>query len=535
MPAALAEALRAIEEDTQSKELIISMAKAVRKEGKHLGAVSIDLTLIKLGEILENISVVDGTEVFLVDNNGLYVYHSNKEKILKDNVTQEKGDMATIGKNMINGGTGSELIKKNNDKRYIGYSNIPISNWSIALAVPESYVNDNVKSVQLTFFILYTISCIIIGLTVYIITKKAFKPLNHIQSAMSKIANYNLDTEEERAALAKYEKSNDEIGEIAHSIKLMIDNLKTIVGNITTHASNTAATAEELKTMAKNTNEFAHEVATAVGNISEGATGQAHDTTQVAQNVEKISNSLNEMIHVLSELKNATNEINMKKEEGKTALEGLIELINSNKDKASFVNQIILETNESAENIFKASEMIQSIADQTNLLALNAAIEAARAGEAGKGFSVVAEEIRKLAEDSTKFTEEIRIIINNLKEKSQNAVDRMNEVGEIVAEQNSQTLITENKFTEIEKAVQRSKTVVDKLNEHSKSIEEKNTEIIGVIQNLSAIAEQNAATTEEASASVKTQTHSINNISSASDNLASIASKLQEEVANFKL
>ncbi len=161
--------------------------------------------------------------------------------------------------------------------------------------------------------------------------------------------------------------------------------------------------------------------------------------------------------------------------------------------------------------------------------------EAARAGDAGKGFAVVAEEIRKLAEDSTKFTDEIRAIILGLKEKSQSAVNIMTDIAKIVEVQDNQTVITQNKFNDIEQAVEKSKLVVETINNNSRTIEEKNTQIIGVIQNLSAIAEQNAATTEAASASVETQTQSINDISSASGHLSEIASELQNEVSNFKL
>ncbi len=161
--------------------------------------------------------------------------------------------------------------------------------------------------------------------------------------------------------------------------------------------------------------------------------------------------------------------------------------------------------------------------------------EAARAGEAGKGFAVVAEEIRKLAEDSTKFTEEIRSIIAGLKEKAQSAVDTMKETAKIVEAQDNQTVITQNKFNDIEEAVEKSKLVVEKISENSKVIEEKNGEIISVIQNLSAIAEENAATTQQVSASVEIQTKSIDDISVASENLAEIATELQSEVANFKM
>ncbi len=287
--------------------------------------------------------------------------------------------------------------------------------------------------------------------------------------------------------------------------------------------------------MSNNTNDSAREVAQAVGNIAEGATAQAHDTTDAATNIEENTRSLNEMIKILDELKLAIENIDSKKNEGKEALEGLEKLADTNKEEAGFVNQTILETNDSAESISKASEMIQSIADQTNLLALNAAIEAARAGEAGKGFAVVADEIRKLAEDSTKFTGEIRTIIEELKEKAGIAVSKMEEVGKLVEEQNEQSKITMNKFDEIEKAVNTSKEIVEQVNESTAKMENKNSQIISVIENLSAIAQENAATTEEASASVDTQTESISQIAESSKDLAKIADELESEVDKFKL
>ncbi len=508
------------------------------KIGLILCAVSID-DLQKQAEQYKG--TFDDSYFILNTASGNIIAHSLKSDNIMQNALTLHPDWTTNFDVAQNGESSDTTVFSTSTKKETVYTFSPVTidghaeKWVIQSATPLEDFTEQSRHNMFVNILTYIFVLILIIVVIFVLMRKMVSyPLEYIQRAMNKIANYNLDTEEERIVLSKYIDSKDEVGMMVNSIRLMVTNLKKIVENIGVHASNTAATAQQLTATAQNTNESAKEVATAVGNIAEGATGQAQDTAQAAENIEQNLELLNGMIEVLRELTVATENISSKKDEGKDAIEGLTSLADKTRAEAAFVNKIILETNDSAENISKASEMIQSIADQTNLLALNAAIEAARAGEAGKGFAVVAEEIRKLAEDSTKFTEEIRAIIDGLKDKSQSAVNKMQEVGRLSAQRDEQTITTQNKFIEIEKAVDTSKYIVEKLNQDSKLIQINNSNIVNIIQNLSAIAQQNAATTEQASASVETQTDAIDDISSASSNLAEIATELQSEVAHFK-
>ncbi len=508
-------------------------------EGNIDGAFCIDLKTEVLSDYLANISVGETGYSYIISSNMDVVAHKNKERAnqnLNDMVKSEPGIQSIIDivQKAFDEGSAKVEYSFKGVEMYSEIKKIDGTSWVFVSSAKRSEVQNRVNAIIIDVTIAGAILFVVIALLGYLVGKRLSRPIVDIDKYFDKFRHFDL-TEREDDPVFKHKERKDEFGRLVETIMITEQNLRNLVSGITRHSHDTAATSQELTATAHTTNESAGEVANAVENIAESAIEQAQNTADAAQNVENITMRLSAMIQVLTELSNAIENINECSEEGKVALSDLLKITNENKEQSIFVNNIINETNQSAESISKASEMIQSIADQTNLLALNAAIEAARAGEAGRGFAIVAEEIRKLAEDSTKFTEEIRTIIDELKGKTSRAVSAMNVVSEKMIEQNEKAIVTQDRFNDIERAVEKSNDIVEEVNKSSQEIEERTQQVTGVIENLSAIAEENAATTEQASALVETQVASIDTISQASENLAKIAGDLEEEVSQFKV
>lgn len=405
-------------------------------------------------------------------------------------------------------------------------------NWGWIITAGSYEIDFNKGSVNV---LKYTslgvfLSLVLVTTVMYNFSNRMGRALEDVTIRAEKIAS--LDVTEDISQVLTNRK--DEIGMLSNSFQMIIGNLRGFAKQIASISENLALSSRELTNSSEQSAIAADEVAKAIEDIAKGATHQAMDTEKGAQHINDLGKLVEQNQDNLKNLNDSTVEVGRLKDEGFQTLEGLVEKTASSNRATADIQNVIISTNKSAEKIGNASNMIKSIAEQTNLLALNAAIEAARAGDAGRGFAVVAEEIRKLAEQSNGFTEDIAIIVTDLNSKTQQAVITMEEVSSIAKLQSESVGQTNDKFIGISKAIENMNNIINRINKSGEEMMEKNDIVVEIINNLSAISEENAAGTEQAAASVEEQTATMAEIANASDALDELAREMQESISKFK-
>ena len=327
----------------------------------------------------------------------------------------------------------------------------------------------------------------------------------------------------------------DEVGDIARAIQRLVESMRDIITNITTSSQALQGFSEEFSASFDRIAESINHVHIAVDEIANGSSSQAAETMSASQKVTQMGTALDETTANVETL--GSSSVKMR-EYNKTAAKNLDELSaisETTKSSVLLVQNQTNQTNDSAQEIREATELITDIANQTNLLSLNASIEAARAGENGRGFAVVADEIRNLSEQSRESAERIVEIVNTLIANSNTSVTTMNEVAENIRTQNNKIEETGEMFRSLNEEIAEVTEAIEKIRKQTEALDVQKKEVLDIVDGLAAIAEQNAAGTEETSASMAEFHEIIDSCHEATEELTKLAQNLADHTERFTL
>jgi methyl-accepting chemotaxis protein len=365
----------------------------------------------------------------------------------------------------------------------------------------------------------------------YLIVRMIVKIINKVKDDLEMVSDGNLQIRASEKLLNR----KDELGAIANSLQSVIESLKSMISDMNHSAFAVTDCSEDFKNKFSDIEQSIENIEQAVNDIASGAATQSQDAEVVGKKVQEldaITQKEKDMVNTLKEVvTELTNDANTMLHD----IKGLENISVHTQDAIDIVKQQTLKTNESAQDIKAAVSMISDIASQTNLLSLNANIEAARAGAAGKGFAVVAEEIRQLSDESTNGVKVIDKAVNVLLADADNSVQKMNEAEQNLKEEMSTLSTTVTAFKSLYDLMDNVKNVSEQIDDMAEELMRVKDVVSTSVTNLAAITAQNAAATEETSASMETVLDLINGCSKDIDNLLNTSNDLKGHVQRFKL
>lgn len=455
-------------------------APILGENGEFIGVTGIDLTLKKVINVLQSISFGKNSFVFAFGHDGTIYVHPDTSLVMKSNLAdlEKKGvkGIASIVDQLIDGSDRLFPVLFKGKKYFLYSKKIPTTHWGIAILFPEQYIYAPLSHIKYTMQVSSFLGLIIMALIMFFIASYLTKPILQMVTRFS-----DLNSGEGDLTIRIAAHSNDEIGAMARLFNQFMDKLSSMLALIVQRVRDVKLKIQTIFDESENVMEkieeqtgFLHKMNDSIAqtekeanDIHNHAREQLYLSEKIKELVEHIVGSLQKEVRQLEKFSqslidasSSLEEISQSSETINENMSNISHISSTNKEYALKGKDKIYEVEKSIEALATSAEntsselkeleekighiddilkVINEIADQTNLLALNAAIEAARAGEAGRGFSIVADEIRKLAEQTSQATSEIAEMVKSIKNSTRNAVE--------IGIKNSQNTNTASEFS----------------------------------------------------------------------------------------
>lgn len=469
---------------------------------------------------------------YIVDADGTMLYHPNQDKIGK---SVENAIVKSYVKDLKSGIVHDTSVVQYNFNGSVKYASCYTGqngNFILVISADDSEVMaDSVKLI-----VNVTVISVVIGLlaiaAVFFFIVRMLSPLEYAAGAVEKLAALDFRENDVRKE-ARFARLRDEAGNIMNAVLKLRGELTGVVADLKTQSKALFTQSDSLSESAANTMANMKDTDRAVDEMANGATMLAQETQSASESVVEIGNMIDEVNDNSEALAKNADDMKELGENAENILKQLIDGQHEMVEHIGVVSDKTHEANQAAEKIAEVVSLITEIASQTNLLSLNASIEAARAGDAGRGFAVVAENIKQLAEQTTSSAADIQDIIHDLETKSNETVEKTDAVNKIVNKQSEDMKKTADILNQVIKGIIGLIDRIDGIAASVANMDKSKEKVVDVIQNLSSVSQENAASTEETSASTSMAMGTIEGIANEAVQLKQIAQDLDDRMKAF--
>lgn len=511
---------------TTGARIIVPAAPIFDEDGSTVIAViTRNYDLDYLHDILAE-EVSEGQVIYITDSMGNVIAMSSKELTAEDEINISDREVFAAENS---GQAEGSLIERFDGKRYVtSYVKEAQTGWVIVVSTEYNVIMADSQKAAVIMIVMGIVLAAIAVVIAIIFGNSIDRPITLIDEALEHLADGRFTDVEQ------YTDRKDEFGFMIRNVNAVIDKLRDMVATIRGTADDLEEDATEVSGSAERIAMTMDGISDAVNEIAAGAGQQAEEIQSANENIQVISNNIANVTDDAGGLADAAQNMSGGTESSQRELQ---ELERSSQEMTVAIERIIetiKATGVAVDNISSKVDAIDSIASQTNLLALNASIEAARAGDAGRGFAVVAEEIGHLATDSATSANEIKAEMVQLLTQSRDAVSVADEVARSNKEQYE---IIENTVRTIQSlidGIQITVNGVDSINSNAADCNSSKVVVVDAMNNLSAISEENAASTQETSASVHELNSTVAELAREASLLKEHADILEREMEFFK-
>lgn len=512
-----------------SKKLIVSAAAAYKdKSGKFWGGLCANISLDTLAEKVKEAKIGGEGNALFVSRDGR-ILAATREGIEHLSPAAEYPGLGAKYEEMKKTREGYTTVTVDGQDMVLAYNTLDTTGWLVISAVPESVVFANLRTMQYVFGGIAVSGLLVVLVVCFFFANRITEPILKISGHISKVAAGNMRIDDLEV------NTSDELGVLASDFNRMTASLRSLLRKIAATSETLSSSAEELTAGAYQSAEAATDVAQTVVDVASGMDKQLVSVNGVKENVDAVFVDITNMTDQAGIVTDNAAHTKSVAENGQHLMQDAVVRIGSIEKSVMSIADMVRKLGENSKHIETIIDTISGIAEQTNLLALNAAIEAARAGEAGRGFSVVAEEVRKLAEQSQQASEEIKNRIATIQQDTIAAVNAMEVGTSEVAHGTASVRQVGEQFEEIYRMVGDIESQIQGINSSMQTASSGITNIVSAVDDINEVSKTTSDHTQTISAAAEEQSASSEEIASSSRALADLANDLQKELHKFKI